>query len=36
LQDVQGINRGNQSRESGKLQQMYNKPSDGVKSGDAF
>jgi len=36
LQGVQGINRGNQSKESGKLQEMYNKGKGGVDAGEAF
>jgi hypothetical protein len=36
LQGVQGINRGNQSKQSGKLQEMYKKGKGGVEAGEAF
>ena len=36
LQGVRGANQSNQSKQSGKLQQMYNKSKGGVNAGDAF
>jgi alpha-2-macroglobulin len=36
LQGVRGLNEGNQSKQSGKLQQMYNENKGGVGAGDAF
>ncbi len=36
LQGVRGANQSNQSKQSGKLQQMYNQGKGGVSAGDAF